>query len=98
MTYHFRVAPPGERMLVSILAADKEGTMIATAMNGVREEITNRGLLSAFVSIPLMTLKVVIAIHFEALWLWLKGVGFRHGPQAPTTPVSYLPAGPLSPP
>jgi DUF1365 family protein len=31
-------------------------------------------LLRAFVALPLVTLKVVAAIHWEALRLWLKGV------------------------
>jgi DUF1365 family protein len=30
--------------------------------------------LRAFVGLPLVTLKIVAAIHWEALRLWLKGV------------------------
>ena len=39
---------------------------------------------------PLLTLKVMAAIHWHALRLWLKGIRIRHKPeppQEPTTPV-----------
>jgi hypothetical protein len=44
--------------------------------------MTDRVLLAAFFAYPLMTLKVVAAIHWQALRLWRKGVKYhKHVPQ-----------------
>ena len=67
MTYRFRVAPPAERTTVTIIGADAEGAMLVAAMNGARREFGDGALLGAFASVPFMTLKVVVAIHWEAL-------------------------------
>jgi len=36
--------------------------------------LTDGALLTLFLSIPLITAKVTLAIHWEALRLWLKGM------------------------
>ena len=83
MTYSFRVAPPAARTLVSIIAADPDGALLVAAMNGARQELGDGALLRAFARVPFMTLKVIVAIHWEALRLWLKGVVFRPSPPPP---------------
>ena len=45
------------------------------------DELTDAALLRLFLRYPLMTLKVVVAIHFEAVRLMLKGI--RRHPHAP---------------
>jgi len=92
LTYNFRVAPPAARTLVSIIAADAEGAMLVARMNGERRELGDGALLRAFGSVPFMTLKVVFAIHWEALRLWFRGVGFRASPPPPETAVTFAPA------
>ena len=52
---------------------DIEGLLSAT-FNGHRCSHTNQELFRSFLSLPMVTLKVVAAIHWEALRLWLKGV------------------------
>jgi Uncharacterized conserved protein len=37
---------------------------------------------------PLMTLKVVAAINWQGLKLWLRGAGFRSKPQPPSSETS----------
>ena len=44
---------------------------------------------------PLLTLKVVAGIHWEAVRIMLKGVKLRGGPPAPQPPVSLGRAEPL---
>jgi DUF1365 family protein len=91
MTYHFRVAPPAARTLISIVAADAEGALLVAAMGGGRRELGDGALLRAFVRVPLMTLKVIGAIHWEALRLWLKGMVPRSSPPPPRSPVTVAP-------
>ena len=92
MSYQFRVAPPAARTLVSIIAADPEGALLVAAMNGERRELGDRALLRAFARVPFMTLKAIVAIHWEALRLWLKGMVFRPSPAPPEGAVTFAPA------
>jgi uncharacterized protein len=73
MRYHFRVVPPDERVKLRILETDPEGPLLAATFNGRRRALTTRELLRAFVAFPLVTMKIMAAIHWEALRLWLKG-------------------------
>ena len=73
MRYHFRVSPPGEHVRLRILETDREGPLLAATFNGRRRKLTTAALLRSLFSLPLVTLKIVSAIHWEALRLWLKG-------------------------
>ncbi len=73
MRYHFRVLPPGERVQLRILETDREGPVLAATFNGSRRMLDTRELLRAFFALPLVTMKIMAAIHWEALRLWLKG-------------------------
>jgi DUF1365 family protein len=73
MRYQFRVSPPDESVKLRILETDREGPVLAATFNGRRRALTTAALLRAFVALPLVTFKIVAAIHWEALRLWLKG-------------------------
>jgi DUF1365 family protein len=73
-TYHFRVALPGERAAVAIAQHDRDGLLLTAAFAGHRRPLADLSLALAFFRYPLMTLKVIAAIHLEALRLWMKGV------------------------
>jgi DUF1365 family protein len=72
--YRFRISPPGEGVRLRILEVDAEGPLLAATFSGRRRALTTRVLLHAFVGLPLVTLKIIGAIHWQALRLWLKGV------------------------
>ena len=80
MHYAFRGRAPGEGVLLTIDGYDSAGLLIATAMRGRRQGLTDAALARACVSLPLLTLKVIAAIHWEALKLWLKGVRLHPAP------------------
>ena len=73
MRYHFRVSPPAESVKLRILETDGEGPLLAATFNGRRRALDTAALLRSFFSLPLVTLKIIAAIHWEALRLWLKG-------------------------
>jgi len=73
MRYHFRVRPPGESVQLRILETDRDGPLLAATFNGSRRELNTKELLRAFFGLPLVTFKIMAAIHWEALRLWLKG-------------------------
>jgi uncharacterized protein len=79
--YHFRVSPPQERVKLRILETDREGPLLAATFMGRRRSLTDAALLRAFFALPLVTLKIVAAIHWEALRLWLKGARLMQRPR-----------------
>jgi DUF1365 family protein len=77
MTYDFRLAAPAKRAATAVLGRGPDGApVIAAAFSGARRELTDGELGRAFFSHPLLTLKVIAAIHWEAAKLLAKGVRF----------------------
>lgn len=89
--YHFRVKTPAERMSIAIDETDADGLLLQAATAGRRATLTDRNILRALLAYPLMTLKVIAGIHWEALKLWRKGVALHPRPLAPKTLVSLMP-------
>jgi DUF1365 family protein len=73
MRYLFRISPPGNDVKLRILETDREGPLLAATFSGRRRALTSAALLRSAVSLPLLTFKIIAAIHWEALRLWLKG-------------------------
>jgi uncharacterized protein len=74
--YEFRLIPPGERIAVAIRASGAAGTIMHAVAAGTRSDLTDRGLLRLCVTIPAVTLKVILAIHWQAARLLLKGLRY----------------------
>ena len=72
--YNFRLTDPKETLSIYIKQTDKRGTILTACQIGKKEKISTKKLLINFLKHPLMTIKIIIAIHFEALKLWRKGV------------------------
>jgi hypothetical protein len=84
MTYDFRLSTPGERIATAILGRGPDATpIIAAVFAGARRALTDAELARAFVRHPLLTLKVVAAIHWEAAKLVAKGLRLRAKPIRP---------------
>jgi DUF1365 family protein len=84
MRYHFRLLPPGETVRLRILETDQDGPLLAATFSGRRHALTTAALLRAFFALPLVTLKIVGAIHWEAVRLWLKGARLVPRPDTAT--------------
>jgi hypothetical protein len=86
--YHFRFSVPDDRLALAIREETPEGNVLFAAMSGVRRPLTDGILARMLIRYPLMTLKVIGGIHWEAFRLWRKGARvFRH-PEPPETAVS----------
>jgi hypothetical protein len=70
---NFRVVPPGDSIRSRILETDRDGPLLAATFNGRRRALNTVELLRSVFALPLVTLKIVAAIHWEARRLWLKG-------------------------
>ena len=74
--YNFRLLKPGKILNVFIKQSDHEGTLLTACQAGKRIEISGKNLFNEFFTHPLMSFKVIAAIHFEAFRLWVKGVKY----------------------
>jgi hypothetical protein len=85
--YAFTLRPPGERYSISIdYSTNTERRLTATTV-GSRKEFTDRNLLTTFLTHPLLTLKVISAIHWHALRILIKGGRYHPVPEPPAAPV-----------
>jgi len=80
MRYDFRITGPDERVCVGIAVSSPDRPMLNAVMTGARQAFSDRNLLRIFVQIPAFTFKVIAAIHWEALRLWLKRVRYHAHP------------------
>ncbi|MES2934788.1 MAG: DUF1365 domain-containing protein [Pseudomonadota bacterium] len=82
----------GERLAESHLARidydDGDGPLLLTSVSGQAQPISNRSVLMAFFTYPLMTFGVIAKIHWQALKLWLRRVTFFTKPTPPQEKVS----------
>ena len=72
--YNFRLLNPGKILKVFIKQSDAEGALLTACQVGKKIEITSKNLFFQFLTHPFMSFKVILAIHFEAFRLWMKGV------------------------
>jgi uncharacterized protein len=87
MRYRFRLRPPAADVAIRILETDAEGPILSATFVGKHTRLSTASVLGAFFRVPLMTLKVVGGIHYEAMKLWFKGIRFVTRPPPPP-PVS----------
>lgn len=83
--YRFELAEPGEQLRVLIHETREGAPLIDAAIAGERRVLSDRGLLAQVLVMPLMTVKVVAAIHWQALKIWLRGGRFHRKPAPPAT-------------
>lgn len=72
-TYSFHVVPPSLRVVIGVAFRDAQRPVLKTHFAGQRIGLSDGSIAGQLARHPLMTLKVVGAIHFEALRLWAKG-------------------------
>ena len=86
--YHFRILPPGKAIRLRIHETEAGEPLLAATFVGEGKPFTTVSLLAALGRTPLMTWKVVYAIHWQDLKIWLKGATFHTSPPPPE-PVSF---------
>ena len=90
--YHFRIVPPADGVNIVIRQEDADGLLLAASFRGDRMPMTDLSLLRCLAGFPFLTLKIIAAIHWEALLLWLKGIQVvPHDPAAASVQSSVEP-------
>ncbi len=84
----FRLTPPAARLADYIRQSDRAGPILHASLEGQRASVSDASLLGAFLRYPLMTVKVMAGIHWEALRLWRKGLRIVPRPAPPREAVT----------
>jgi len=78
--YDWRFNTPGENLTVHMENARAGRKIFDATIVLEREEISGRSLARVLFTYPLMTVKIIVAIHWQALKLWLKGAPVHDHP------------------
>ena len=74
--YFFRILKPSEKISVIIDQYQLNEKLLYASQDGTRVDFTSSELIKSYLKHPLMTFKIILAIHFEAFKLWVKGIKF----------------------
>ena len=88
--YRFHINRPEERLRLFIHETHQGQPILDAWFTGERKVLTDRTLAAIAVTIPLLTFKIMLGIHWEALKLWRKGLPIFGHQSAPKYDVSYI--------
>jgi len=80
LDYDWRFSPPETRLNVH-MRLNSKAKMFDATLELQREPLNGANLARVLTAFPFMTIKVIAAIHWEALKLWLKRVPFHTHPK-----------------
>jgi DUF1365 family protein len=89
LAYRFAFRPPPTsgpgRVAVSMQVEDDRGVVLDATQSGRLVPLTTRSLWGAMLRLPLVTLRTVALIHWQALRLWWRRTPFHRRPEPPAT-------------
>ena len=75
--YNFRLSEPEKSLKILIKQTDSAEKILVACQVGTRQIMSFKQLLINLFTHPMMTFKIMISIHYEALRLWKKGAIFK---------------------
>lgn len=88
--FEFRLRMPGDRLAIQVNDHNGARCVLVTALTGSQRPLTNFCLAWFIVQYPLMTLKVILLIHWQALLLYFKRVPFFRKAARPELQVDVI--------
>jgi len=76
LEYEWNLTEPGGTVSVHMADFDKEGKIFEAELAVERREITGASLARMLLKYPMVTVKVIAGIYWQAFRLWRKGVTF----------------------
>ena len=86
--YAFVLDEPAQDLRVVIQQSDEGSPLLSATQLGEQRVFRTSTLISFFLRVPFQTAKVLGAIHWHALKIWLRGVPFHRKPEPPLEEVS----------
>ncbi|XDD52476.1 DUF1365 domain-containing protein [Leptospira sp. WS92.C1] len=74
--FEFTLRIPGDSLNIRIDVLENGHTVMITTYTGKKIELTDGNLLRMFIQYPLVTVKVIVLIHWQAFRLYLKGLPY----------------------
>ncbi len=90
MRYRFLLSSPDDDIHVFIQTSDAEGPVLNASFAGEKADLSDVKLLALFFRYPLMTVKVIVGIHWEALKLFAKGMRLKPGAPDPANAITIV--------
>ena len=87
--YDFTIGPPGDELKLGIRLTNADGPCLNAWFAGTKQKLTDAALTKSFLGLPLLPLKIIGGIHWEAVKLWFKGMRLVKRPVPQTPPVSF---------
>ncbi|MDC1095821.1 DUF1365 domain-containing protein [Pelagibacteraceae bacterium] len=87
--YNFKLLNPKDKLSIFIKQTDGEETILTATQTGEKKEFSFKQLLINFFKYPLMTIKIISSIHYEAFFLWKKGAVYRKRTKKVLNNLSY---------
>jgi hypothetical protein len=87
-TYKFRLTDPKETFHVAIHQFTGLEKILTATWSGERRSFSTVNILKSVARLPFMTLKIIAAIHWQALKLWIKGAKYISKPEPPKKEIS----------
>lgn len=86
--YRFTLSEPAATLRVAIHETRDSAPLMDATLAGERQGLGDREILRQVLAMPLLMLKVLGAIHWQALKLWLRGARFHRKPAPPAASAS----------
>lgn len=86
--YRFALSAASERLRLVIHEYQREQPVMVATLAGERRVLNDRAILALILRMPWMTLKVVAAIHWQAVKIWWGGAELHRKPAPPINEVS----------
>ena len=72
--FEFRFPPPADKLDLRVDDWDSGERVFTSRLVGMRRELTSSNILWLALKCPLVSVKVVLLIHWQAMLLWMRGV------------------------
>ena len=87
--YTFHIRSSSEEKLVGVALKLKGAPMLRTHFRGREAPMRDSELFKVFCRYPMMTLKIMAGIHWDALKLWRKGLSITERPAPPINRIEF---------
>ena len=86
--YRFRLRADRERVRLAISQTQQGRALLSAGYAGTLHEATDDALFASALKVPLLGLKIIAAIHWQALLIWLRGAPLLRKPAPPLGDIS----------